>query len=99
MARAGAGSAEPGDLRTVAGKDAGGRRWLTYGVFASRPAAHERHHRHRRLPPQDRQPIAFNALPVMDVELDGKAADLLHLGLVMVDPERAARACRGCSTG
>ena len=33
------------------------------------------------------QPIAFNALSVMDVELDGEPAEVTHLGLVMVDPD------------
>src|SRR6267378_3129954 len=32
------------------------------------------------------RPIAFNALSVMDVELDGEPAEVTHLGLVMVDP-------------
>lgn len=31
-------------------------------------------------------PVAFNALAVMDVELHGKPAEVLHMGLVMVDP-------------
>ncbi len=33
------------------------------------------------------RPIAFNALSVMDVELDGAPAEVTHLGLVMVDPD------------
>jgi hypothetical protein len=33
------------------------------------------------------RPIAFNALSVMDVELDGAPAQVTHLGLVMVDPD------------
>src|SRR4029078_848843 len=32
------------------------------------------------------RPIAFNALSVMDVELDGEPAEGTHLGLVMADP-------------
>jgi hypothetical protein len=37
---------------------------------------------------QDRmlQPVAFNALSVMDVTLHGRDAEVIHLGLVMVDP-------------
>lgn len=31
-------------------------------------------------------PIAFNALAVMDLKLHGKPAEVLHMGLVMVDP-------------
>ncbi len=33
------------------------------------------------------RPIAFNALAVMPVELDGEPAEVTHLGLVMVDPD------------
>ena len=32
------------------------------------------------------KPIAFNALSAMDVTLHGQRADVVHLGLVMVDP-------------
>ena len=32
-------------------------------------------------------PIAFNALSVMPVELDGEPTEVTHLGLVMVDPD------------
>src|SRR5262249_34080810 len=32
-------------------------------------------------------PIAFNALSVMDVELDGAPVEVIHLGLVMIDPD------------
>jgi len=31
-------------------------------------------------------PVAFNALAVMDVDLHAKPAEVLHMGLVMVDP-------------
>ena len=37
------------------------------------------------------RPIAFNALSVMDVELDGEPAEVTHLGLVMVDPDERGR--------
>src|ERR1700760_3677104 len=33
------------------------------------------------------RPIAFNALSMMRLELDGAPVDVTHLGLVMVDPE------------
>ena len=33
------------------------------------------------------RPIAFNALSLMPVELDGEAIEVTHLGLVMVDPD------------
>jgi hypothetical protein len=34
------------------------------------------------------RPIAFNALALMDVVLDGEPAEVIHLGLVMVDPDQ-----------
>ena len=37
------------------------------------------------------RPIAFNALSVMEVELDGEPAEVTHLGLVMVDPDERGR--------
>lgn len=33
------------------------------------------------------EPVAFNALAVMEVTLHGRPAHVLHMGLVMVDPE------------
>jgi hypothetical protein len=33
------------------------------------------------------RPIAFNALSILDVELDGESTEVTHLGLVMIDPE------------
>ena len=38
-----------------------------------------------------RQPIAFNALALMEAELGGRPIEILHLGLVMVDPSRRGR--------
>lgn len=38
--------------------------------------------------------MAFNALPVLEIELDGETVQVQHLGLVMVDPD--AR-CKGMS--
>ncbi len=37
------------------------------------------------------RPIAFNALSVMEVELDGEPVEVTHLGLVMVDPDERGR--------
>jgi hypothetical protein len=34
-----------------------------------------------------RKPIAFNAFSLLDVELHAQRADVLHLGLIMVDPQ------------
>jgi len=77
------------DLKTIAGKtlSAGD---LSYGVFSGDP---------ERLAQtivtlvkaRDGTPIAFNALAVIDTELNGKPTEVLHLGLVMVDPDQRSR--------
>ncbi|MCW5704535.1 MAG: hypothetical protein AB7I42_18060 [Bradyrhizobium sp.] len=73
-------------LRVVAGKTlpAGD---LTYGIFSG-----ERERLSRAIvtvisEEASGRPIAFNALSVMPVELDGQPTKVTHLGLVMVDPE------------
>src|SRR6476646_4461722 len=73
-------------LRVVAGKTlpAGS---LTYGIFSG-----ERERLARAIvtvisEEATGRPIAFNALSVMSVELDGQPAEVTHLGLVMVDPD------------
>jgi hypothetical protein len=73
-------------LRAVAAKTlpAGS---LTYGIFSG-----EREKLSRAIvtliyEEASGRPIAFNALSVMDVELDGEREQVTHLGLVMVDPD------------
>jgi hypothetical protein len=56
---------------------------LTYGIFSG-----DRERLSRAIVTR---PIAFNALSVMDVELDGEPAEVTHLGLVMVDPDERGR--------
>jgi len=74
------------DLRAVAGKTlpAGS---LTYGIFSG-----ERERLARAIvtlisDEATGRPIAFNALSVMSVELDGEPEQVTHLGLVMIDPD------------
>jgi hypothetical protein len=60
---------------------------LTYGIFSG-----ERERLSRAIvtlisEEDTGRPIAFNALSVMDVELDGAPTQVIHLGLVMVDPD------------
>jgi hypothetical protein len=60
---------------------------LTYGIFSG-----ERERLSRAIvtvicEEASGRPIAFNALSVMSVELDGQPAEVTHLGLVMVDPD------------
>src|SRR2546430_888577 len=73
-------------LRVVAGKTlpAGD---LTYGIFSG-----DRERLSRAIvtvicEEASGRPIAFNALSVLSVELDGGPAEVTHLGLVMVDPD------------
>jgi hypothetical protein len=73
-------------LRAVAAKTlpAGS---LTYGIFSG-----EREKLSRAIvtliyEETTGRPVAFNALSVMDVELDGEREQVTHLGLVMVDPD------------
>ena len=73
-------------LRIVAGKTlpAGS---LAYGIFSG-----ERERLSRAVvtlicEEASGRPIAFNALSVMPVELDGDPIEVTHLGLVMVDPD------------
>jgi hypothetical protein len=40
---------------------------------------------------RSKAPVAFNALALMDVDLGGQAIEVLHLGLVMVDPGHRSR--------
>ena len=59
---------------------------LTYGIFSGDRSRLERTIITLVTDKRTGAPIAFNALPVMDLELEGRPIELLHLGLVMVDP-------------
>ncbi len=48
---------------------------------------------------RDGRPIAFNALTLLDCELRGRPIDVLHLGLVMVDPSHRAGGLSGVLYG
>jgi len=74
------------DLRTVAGKTlpAGS---LTYGIFSGERERLARAIVTLVVEEGSGRPIAFNALSVMSVELDGEPQQVTHLGLVMVDPD------------
>lgn len=77
------------DLRTVAGRVLGGGA-LSYGVFAG-----ERERLARSVVTlvsrRDGVPVAFNALALMEVDLPPRGVTVLHLGLVMVDPDARQR--------
>ena len=82
-------SALSADLRRVAGRtlDAGS---LTYGVFSGekeRMGAVIITLVSRR----DGTPIAFNALAIMELDTTPRPTEVLHLGLVMVDPDERSK--------
>jgi hypothetical protein len=73
-------------LRLVAAKTLP-KESLTYGIFSG-----ERERLSRAIvtlisEEGTGRPIAFNALSVMKVELDGDPVEVTHLGLVMIDPD------------
>ncbi|WP_246801445.1 hypothetical protein [Bradyrhizobium genosp. L] len=60
---------------------------LTYGIFSGEPERLARAVVTLISEEETGRPIAFNALSVMDLPLDGEPIAVTHLGLVMVDPE------------
>ena len=72
------------DLRRIASKTlAAGS--LTYGVFSG-DASRLRDTIVTLVTRKDGTPVAFNALALMQVATDPRPTEVLHLGLVMVDP-------------
>ena len=49
--------------------------------------------------PEDGRPVAFNALSIMECALRGKPVEVVHLGLVMIDPSYRARGLSGVLYG
>lgn len=72
------------ECRTVVRACLGGSD-LAYGIFGPDPSALDRCVVTVVRDASDR-PIAFNALPLLEVDLGGARIELVHLGLVMVDP-------------
>lgn len=60
---------------------------LTYGIFSGEPDRLSRAVITLITEEATGRPIAFNALAVMEVPLDGEPVEVTHLGLVMVDPD------------
>jgi hypothetical protein len=77
------------DLRAIAARTlpAGG---LTYGVFSGDRARMEQSII-TLIRSRDGRPVAFNALAVMTLETRPEPTEVLHLGLVMVDPDLRSR--------
>lgn len=61
-------------------------RALDYGLFAPDGGAWRRSVVTLVSRAADGRPIAFNAMPLLPVQRGGQKAEVLHLGLVMVDP-------------
>ncbi|MCG3267407.1 hypothetical protein [Yoonia sp. I 8.24] len=77
------------DLRTIAARtlEAGS---LTYGVFSG-DATRMKQVVITLVTRADGTPIAFNALAIMAVDMEPVASEVLHLGLVMVDPDERSK--------
>lgn len=73
-------------LRVVAAKTLPAQD-LTYGIFSGEREKLSRAVVTLVCEEATGRPIAFNALSIMPVELDGEPAEVTHLGLVMVDPD------------
>jgi hypothetical protein len=73
-------------LRVVAGRTLP-QESLTYGIFSGAPEPLARAIVTLISEEATARPIAFNALSVMEAELDGAPVEVTHLGLVMVDPD------------
>ena len=64
---------------------------LTYGIFSSDRSRLKKSIVTIVYRRSDRTPLAFNALAVMDLSLNGRQQEVVHLGLVMVDPEQRSQ--------
>ena len=73
-------------LRTVAAKTLTNES-LTYGILSGEPEPLSRAIITLISEEESGRPIAFNALSVMNVALDGAPVEVTHLGLVMIDPD------------
>lgn len=78
------------DLKAVA-RATLGEGDLTYGVFSGDPARLAASTITLVRDPKSQTPIAFNALAHMDTSPGGTPVDVVHLGLVMVDPAVRSR--------
>lgn len=74
------------DLTTIASKTVKDGP-LDYGVFSEASGAMDRTIITVLYDAKTGTPIAFNAMPVIELEIHGEPFDVIHLGLVMVDPE------------
>ncbi len=76
-------------LKTIAEKTLP-REGLTYGVFSA-DAGRMSESIITLVTNADGKPIAFNALAIMQLNLEPRPVQVLHLGLVMVDPDERSK--------
>ncbi len=74
------------DLRSVAGKTLT-QGELNYGVFDSASNALDNSIITILYDTAQNRPIAFNSMPLLNIELEAQSFDVVHLGLVMIDPQ------------
>lgn len=79
-----------GELKTVAGTVLD-RKDLGYGVFQPKSDALSRSLITVLYDKKSGAPVAFNVLPILEIEWRGGIREILHLGLVMVDPNAQGR--------
>lgn len=79
-----------GQLRRIASRTLDDKD-LQYGIFSADPSRLEASFITLVTDSRTGAPIAFNALPVIPLELDGRPVELVHLGLVMVDPDQRSK--------
>jgi hypothetical protein len=78
------------DLTTIANTTLS-KDHLDYGVFSNKSDALNRSIVTIVYEKKSKKPIAFNALALIDFELGDKPINVLHLGLVMIDPEARSK--------
>ena len=74
------------DLREIARKTLPDGE-LDYGIFDAASGAMDRSVITILYDSKTARPIAFNSMPLLDVDIQSQAIEIVHLGLVMVDPD------------
>lgn len=79
-------SALLGDLREIARKTLP-EGPLDYGIFDAASGAMDRSVITVLYDSKTDRPIAFNSMPLLEMDIQNRSMEIVHLGLVMVDPE------------
>lgn len=80
------------DIRRIGAKTLSGED-LDYGIFADRTAnaALDRSVLTVIYDSKSKTAVGFNCMPILDIDIHGQAERVIHLGLVMVDPDTRSR--------